>query len=137
MEGIAKGLGVPVEPTLERDRRTTRIGLLLDYLEAHDINSHEWYTYRFYTLELVNLLILIINFFLTNYLLDNQFWSSGKDLLQFNYGTSISKLFPDHAKCLWRTFGPGGGIQANDSLCVLPLNAFNRLIFKVLWYVEP
>lgn len=44
-----------------------------------------------------------------------------------------SMVFPKQAKCLFYSYGPSGGIQQIDSLCLLPLNNLNEKIFVVIW----
>lgn len=44
-----------------------------------------------------------------------------------------SLVFPKQAKCLFYNYGPSGGIEEKDSLCLLPLNNINEKIFAVIW----
>lgn len=45
--------------------------------------------------------------------------------------------FPKQTKCSYFSYGPSGGTQLNDALCVMPLNLFNEKIFAILyiWYI--
>ena len=46
-------------------------------------------------------------------------------------------VFHQVAKCRFSKFGPSGGTQTHDALCVLPLNIINEkiYIFLYFWFV--
>jgi hypothetical protein len=134
MEGLSNLLNIPVEPTLDGDRRRARIELLLDHLESFDINSYNYYTYRFYLCEISNLALLFLNIWMTNWVTDGLFRHVGLDFLMHGYRSRILvQLFPIQAQCEWRVSGPSGNLQPFNALCVLPLNSFNKSIFVFLW----
>lgn len=57
------------------------------------------------------------------------------DLIQWTFYTDT--VFPQMAKCSYKSYGPSGTLQYNDSLCLLPLNVLNQKIFVIvfMWYI--
>jgi hypothetical protein len=148
MKSLSEFFDSPFDPAMEyivetiskhdgpaKDGRSLRLNQLLDSLESHEANSYEWYTYRLYFCEILNLAVTLGAFFATNSVLDHQFSQVGFEIMKFGWteSTIVDRLFPIHAKCLWRTVGPSGSNQDHDALCLLPLNTINRWTFKLLW----
>jgi hypothetical protein len=46
----------------------------------------------------------------------------------------LARAFPKVTKCDFRMYGPSGGLQTVDALCVLGINALNEKIFLALWF---
>jgi hypothetical protein len=44
-------------------------------------------------------------------------------------------IFPKMTKCTFSRYGPSGGGEKIDALCVVPLNVLNEKIFFVLWWL--
>lgn len=72
------------------------------------------------------------------------FWSEYKPamaaLFTFDvasFSRHSARLFPTQAKCVFRKFGPSGGLENLDSLCFLPQNVINEKIFVFLyiWFI--
>lgn len=62
------------------------------------------------------------------------FESIGLNSLLSNGKNPAETLFPKLTKCTLQRYGPSGGIQNHDFLCVMTLNVVNEKIFAVLWF---
>jgi len=115
--------------------RDKRMNQLTDSFAAWDVNKYCRYTFKLYACEALNLFMLCVTFVTTDSVLGNHFSTTGIEIMRTGWTkTTVDRLFPDHAKCWYSKGGPSGSKQVLDALCVLPLNAFSRLVFKCLWY---
>ncbi|CAG9785912.1 unnamed protein product [Diatraea saccharalis] len=55
-------------------------------------------------------------------------------MVDFAAVNPMDQYFPKLTKCWLRNYGPSGGLQLKDHLCVLPLNIVNEKIFVILWF---
>lgn len=87
------------------------------------------------TCELLNLLNTMLQLRAMDAFLGGSFLTLGKRIL---YGTPgddpFEQVFPKVTKCDFHKFGPTGGIQLHDVMCVMALNIINEKIYCLLWF---
>merc|ERR1712012_645061 len=102
------------------------------------------YAFLFFVCELLNLFVVLIIVFLIDRFLNYSFLGYGygvwryyslpheeRRFLEFN---PMCEVFPRVASCDYKRYGPGGGQERKNALCVLGLNMINDKIFLVVWY---
>lgn len=72
--------------------------------------------------------------FAMDWLLTGQFSLYGITTVAFQGLNLMNQVFPKTTKCTYYRYGPSGGHQKLDALCVLPLNILNEKLFLVLWF---
>lgn len=86
------------------------------------------------------LLLQVSNIFFVDMFLGGAFLTYGTDVISFsnrnqeNRSDPMVAIFPRITKCTFHKFGPSGGIQKHDALCVLALNILNEKIYIFLWF---
>ena len=112
--------------------------------QEHLHNKYNRYAFCFYSCETSNLFIVISQIFVVNKFLHYQFLSYGfrvyewyslppeeRAMLNLN---PMCEVFPRLAACDYVRYGPGGGQEKKNALCVLGLNMINDKVFLVVWY---
>lgn len=87
--------------------------------------------------EILNLINVIMQIFLTDWFLGGAFLGLGRSISQPRSEDKVNPLdivFPKVTKCIFHKYGPSGGIQKHDALCVMALNIVNEKIYMVLWF---
>ncbi|XP_049834162.1 innexin inx3-like [Schistocerca gregaria] len=78
------------------------------------------------------------NIFLMNKFLGGTFLDYGTKVLQLpdqEFRTDpMADVFPKITKCTFHKYGPSGGLQVLDVMCVLALNILNEKIYIFLWF---
>lgn len=89
-----------------------------------------------YTSLICKFSLKVFQFLFTNWLLKGQYLLYGTAFLNVNSlnENSFSSIFPKTTKCKYRNFGPSGGSQSYDFLCILPLNILNEKLYLILWF---
>ncbi|CAH0385750.1 unnamed protein product [Bemisia tabaci] len=140
--GLLRGLTTNIN-----DQQKLRI--LAKYI-VQRINTHQVWLSGFILCEMFTFLNLVGVIMMTHYLLGGYFLAYGVELLRFSLGPHFESiglnsllsngknpaetLFPKLTKCTLQRYGPSGGIQNHDFLCVMTLNVVNEKIFAVLWF---
>lgn len=105
------------------------------FLQRPDL--HKRWCFWLITCEFLNVLNVVLQFYFTDLFLQNQFMHLGKDVVEQGYESATNVLdivFPKVTKCTFHKYGPSGGIQNIDSLCVMALNVINEKIYVFLWF---
>ena len=92
------------------------------------LQLHQWYAARYFLCEALCLGNVLLQMLLMDRFLDGEFLS---------YGTRVQTMglvFPKVTKCLFHRYGPSGGMETLDTLCVLPLNVVNEKTYVLLWF---
>lgn len=84
--------------------------------------------------EIINIVMLILQIYATDYLLNNNFLRLGYNFVTDPSADLLELVFPRVTKCYFRYYGPSGGSQLSDSLCVNTLNIFYEKVFIFLWF---
>lgn len=86
----------------------------------------------------LNLINTIGNMFLMNKFLGGMFLQYGTKVLELPdkefRNDPMADVFPKITKCTFHKYGPSGGIQTLDVMCVLALNVLNEKIYILLWF---
>lgn len=91
-------------------------------------DSSVWFP-SFAIYEIISFLTPVLQFCCLNILLDGKFLFLGvQDDVVFE------EIFPKTVKCTFYKFGPAGSLQNHDTLCILPSNMVNEVIFFFLWF---
>lgn len=69
-----------------------------------------------------------------NWYLEGKFALYGYEVATKPWPMAFNAVFPKKTKCIYTRYGPSGGNERWDALCVLPLNVLNEKFFLVLWY---
>ncbi|XP_055380047.1 innexin inx7 [Condylostylus longicornis] len=87
--------------------------------------------------EIMNVLNIFLQVYMTNSFLGGLFLSLGPAFLNETWDHKMDALdiiFPKVTKCSFYKYGPSGGIQLHDALCILALNVINEKIYTFLWF---
>jgi len=87
--------------------------------------------------ELLNILNIFLQIYLTDRFLGGLFIGLGPAFINETWSYKMDALdiiFPKVTKCSFYKYGPGGGIQLHDALCILALNVINEKIYTFLWF---
>ncbi|XP_001604008.2 innexin inx7 [Nasonia vitripennis] len=87
--------------------------------------------------ELMNFLNVLMQMYITNKFLGGAFLSLGQDVAETDFTRqmdALDEVFPKVTKCTFHKYGPSGGIQKHDALCVMALNIINEKIYTFLWF---
>ncbi|CAG9798527.1 unnamed protein product [Chironomus riparius] len=116
---------------------------LVAYIKEVKLSYHRQYALKYLFCEFLTIIVILINMLLLNVVIKNFFnvyQPAVSSLIAGNYtqfNRDSSRLFPVQAKCNFQVFGPSGGIQNHDSLCILPQNVINNKIFSIIyvWFI--
>jgi len=141
MKLITSGL-TDIQAFMDKSTRKEGVELIAKYYNFEP-SRRGTYFMKFVFCELLNIVNVFGQIYFTDMFLGNQFTEFGRDVLSqsevdFNLrGDPMHKVFPKVAKCRFSKFGPSGGTQVHDALCVLPLNIINEkiYIFLYFWFV--
>ncbi|XP_033330437.2 innexin 7 [Megalopta genalis] len=87
--------------------------------------------------EVLNFINVLAQIYLTDKFLGGAFLGLGHALGgDKSHGEMdvLDVVFPKVTKCRFYKYGPSGGIQQHDALCVMALNIVNEKIYVFLWY---
>jgi hypothetical protein len=117
---------------------------LIQTFKVHLHNKYTKYAFLFFLCELLNLFVVVFIVFLIDRFLNYSFLGYGygvwryyslpheeRRFLEFN---PMCEVFPRVASCDYKRYGPGGGQETKNALCVLGLNMINDKIFMILWF---
>ena len=118
--------------------------LSLENFQEHLHNKYNRYAFFFYLCETSNLLVVISQIFVVNKFLHYQFFGYGLRVYMWysmpaeeRAMTNLNpmcEVFPRLAACDYIRYGPGGGQERKNALCVLGLNMINDKIFLIVWF---
>ncbi|XP_014207948.1 innexin inx3 isoform X1 [Copidosoma floridanum] len=134
---ISEGMrGATMDTKAEREIRTQR---LVQYI-YDTLHLHNSYAAGYFFCEALNFVNVITNIFMVDSFLGGSFLSYGWEVFKFanmnqeeRYDPMVA-IFPRMTKCTFHKFGPSGGIQKHDALCLLALNIINEKIYVFLWF---
>nr|XP_022900886.1 innexin inx2-like [Onthophagus taurus] len=126
---LAKDLGGPLIPNCWNKETKER---LISYMLSGNY-SHNLYALRFAFCELLNFINVVCQIVFMDWFLSGQFTDYGIALALYNGENPMTRVFPKVTKCTYYNYGPSGGRQRQDALCVLPLNIVNEKLFLILW----
>lgn len=138
--GLVKNLVLGLNnPLIDRDLRESSLNLLTDYFYGN-MNLHHTRFLVYTATEVLNLINVVAQMALMDRFLGGQFTSYGFEVLKFTdwdeglrYDPMI-RIFPRLTKCIFHAFGPGGGVEKVDAMCLLPINVINEKIYIFLWF---
>lgn len=87
--------------------------------------------------EVLNFINVLAQIYLTDRFLGGAFLGLGQALgADRSHGETnvLDVVFPKVTKCRFYKYGPSGGMQQHDALCVMALNIINEKIYVFLWY---
>jgi len=139
MKFLAKGArGKIIESACEKREN------LLKTFQEHLHNKYNAYAAGFIAMEVTNVIVVLTMIFATNSFLNHQFLDYGPLVYRYysvpeeerfgNVMNPMCNVFPRIAACDYIRFGPGGGQETKNAICILGLNMINDKIFLVLWY---
>ncbi|XP_077284716.1 innexin 2 [Arctopsyche grandis] len=126
-------------PIVSEQCKDDRKKALVEYFSLN-IHTHNFYAYRFFICEFLNFVNVVGQIYFMDFFLDGEFSTYGSDVVRFTHmepeerEDPMSRVFPKVTKCTFHKYGPSGGVQKFDGLCVLPLNIVNEKIYVFLWF---
>ncbi|XP_015521667.1 innexin inx3 [Neodiprion pinetum] len=137
VKNISEGIrGALVETKEERLVRTNR---LVQYM-YETLHLHNSYAAGYFFCEALNFVNVVGNIFFIDTFLGGAFLTYGTEVVAFSNMDQekrrdpMIEIFPRVTKCDFHKFGPSGGVQKLDFLCVLALNILNEKIYIFLWF---
>uniref|UniRef100_T1IXN4 Innexin n=1 Tax=Strigamia maritima TaxID=126957 RepID=T1IXN4_STRMM len=133
---LVKGL---TEPISDKQTTSVRISMLTQYV-LRNWNNFNFSAFAYFMCEFLNFLNVIAQIYVIDVFLGGTFTTYGLRVLQYGFlepeyrNDTLVVIFPRVTKCSFRAFGPSGGIQVHDAICVLPLNLLNEKIYVFLWF---
>lgn len=126
-------------PVVNDECKADRKKLLVDYFTTN-LHTQNFYAFRFFLCEILNFVNVVGQIYFMDFFLDGEFTTYGSDVVKFTEMEPedridpMSRVFPKVTKCTFHKYGPSGGVQKFDGLCVLPLNIVNEKIYVFLWF---
>ncbi|KAJ8965141.1 hypothetical protein NQ314_004366 [Rhamnusium bicolor] len=96
--------------------------------------SHNMYAVRYCFCEILNFVNVIAQIYFMDWFTSGKFTIYGIAYASYNLVNPMNAVFPKVTKCTYYKYGPSGGVNKIDALCILPLNVLNEKFFLVLWY---
>lgn len=134
---ISDGIrGTAIADNVDRKQKKSQV---VNFLKE-TLHMHKKYAYTYFLCELLNFVNVIVTMLLINTFLNGAFLTYGTRVLKFAFSDQderndpMIEVFPRMTKCLFRKYGPSGGIQTHDALCVLALNNLNEKIYIFVWF---
>lgn len=128
------------QPIVEQKVKDARKRAFIKYF-TYNIKSHNIYFWQFFACEILNFVNVVGQIFFMNFFLDGDFLTYGHRVFQFTHSyvdpnneDPMARVFPKVTKCTFHKYGPSGGVQKFDGLCVLPVNILNEKIYAILWF---
>merc|ERR1719376_91591 len=106
------------------------------------------YNFGFAFCEVLNLIVIVISLSIMNSLFNSEFVGYGVNVHTFNsfvYNPKLPQrtnpladpmchLFPTEVSCTVKTGGIGGNTDKDNTICLLPNNAFYQYYFLIVWF---
>lgn len=133
LAGKLKGLLFVTSEANEREKES-----LTQYIFCH-LGYFRHYAYSFIFAEVLNVAVSGYLLYMWDSITDHEFSQKGIEYATFertaqNQRTDrLSRVFPIMGKCIFKKYGPSGGIENHDFLCVLPLNLINEKAAIFFW----
>lgn len=111
---------------------------LVEYLRCH-MGHQRRYAMGFIFCEFLNVIVSSSLLYIWDYISEHEFSMHGTASLGYVMTPAsirtdpLAKIFPILGKCNFKTYGPSGGIQSHDFICVLPLNLVNERAAIFFW----
>lgn len=127
-------------PVIDEKCKENRKAAFCDYYmnQKGTHNSYYWY---FFLCEILNLMNVIGQIIFLNFFLDGEFLSYGHHVFQYinskpedKLDDPMARVFPKVTKCTFQKYGPSGGVQKFDGLCILPVNILNEKLYAIIWF---
>lgn len=112
---------------------------LVAYVKDLKTKYHRHYALKYLFCEFLAIIVVVANMLVLNFVIKDFFQvyqPAVISLVTGNYtlfNRQSARLFPIQAKCEYNSFGPSGGIQKSDALCILPQNVINEKIFAFIY----
>ncbi|XP_023336665.1 innexin inx2 [Eurytemora carolleeae] len=137
--GLMKFFGKGSRFSLVKDHDEEK-EMLINYFQQHVRNRSDVYFYGFVACEVTNLCVVFAFFFFTHSFLNYRFLGFGLQVLEYYrlpaeeqmvswIKNPLCKTFPRVASCDYFRYGPGGGPEKINSICILSLNIINDKAF--------
>lgn len=126
------------QPILALDAKEKAESGVVEYLIEHK-GKHSMYALQYFFCEVLNFVNIVGQIFFLNTFLHGEFLTYGSRALAYLRSdvwddvNPMIKAFPRLTKCTFHRYGPTGGVQLHDAMCVLPLNILNEKIFIFIW----
>lgn len=139
--GRMKMISLGMERSLidEKYKENRKIAISNYYMEHK--GSHNMYFWKFFLCEILNFINVLGQIFLLNSFLGGEFLSYGHQVFQYMISKKsngmvdpMSSVFPKITKCTFQKYGPSGGMEKFDGLCILPVNILNEKIYTIVWF---
>ncbi|XP_011300256.1 innexin inx7 [Fopius arisanus] len=135
-EKLDMGNGKSIPSKADRDEKIQIIrNAFLNRLHA----NRPWAYYLGFC-EVLNFVNVLGQIYVTNWFLGGAFMDLGNLVTQADETdwnqkmTPLDVVFPKVTKCIFHKYGPSGGIQRHDALCIMALNIVNEKIYTFLWF---
>ncbi|XP_076062713.1 innexin inx2-like [Oratosquilla oratoria] len=118
--------------------RSSRFEALSKYI-LHQMDNHRLWAYKFVFCEVLNLVVVVLVMLATDSFLGGEFMTYGISVFEVlnqepeDRTDPMTYVFPRWAKCTFRLFGPSGGVQVKDAMCLIATNIINEKIYLFLW----
>lgn len=128
------------QPVIDEKCKEERKAAFCNYYLTEK-GTHDIYFWRFFVCEILNFINVVGQLFFMNLFLGGEFLSYGHHVFQYLISGSeekmddpMARVFPKVTKCSFQSYGPSGGVQKFDGLCVLPVNILNEKIYFIIWF---
>lgn len=129
-----------IEPVVDEEVVDKKKTEFVNYFRTRQEYPNSYF-FMYFMCELMNFVNVVSQIFFLNTFIGGGFLTYGHDVLQYLKSSPENKLadpmdsmFPKVTKCSFHKYGPSGGIQRFDGLCILSLNILNEKIFFVVWF---
>lgn len=132
---LAGGLA---DPVLSKDCIRENTKPLVDYFSTR-LHSHNAYATKYFIYESLYFANTLIQIFGMNSFFGEDFQYYGINVVfhqQFggNRPNPMERVFPTIATCIYEKYGPSGGMENKDGICVMAQNSVNSKIYVFLWF---
>lgn len=121
------------------DNWETQRKQLVSYIKDVRVKYHREYALKYMFCEFLTIIVILLNMLILNNVISDFFYAYQPAVISLivgnytQYNRQAARLFPIQAKCNFRVFGPSGGVQLKDALCILPQNVVNDKIFVIIY----
>ncbi|XP_011500404.1 PREDICTED: innexin inx7 [Ceratosolen solmsi marchali] len=132
-EKIVTDNGITIPSKFDKDEKIYQIRTA--FLNRLHLNR-PWAYYLSFC-EVMNFLNVLTQMYITNKFLGGAFLYLGHNVAGTDFNAQmdiLDEVFPKVTKCTFHKYGPSGGIQKHDALCVMALNIINEKIYTFLWF---
>ena len=103
------------------------------------IGTNSFYAFKYSVAEFLGFLICLIQLLLTDKFLNGNFLKYGTNVLHDAFSSDLNtqpmdRTFPIVTLCTLAHYGPAGGTESTEAMCVLPNNIVHQKFYLFLWF---